>query len=103
MITQARVALGAPLGFVDAVEYAEEHLAPRAQEAVEADAMLGRLDFARVRRADGGDGMSVEDSTGQKRKDAGAQVVVVGQVDRNARLGQHLRGERTLMAQVVDR
>ena len=64
---------------VDAVEDAEEHLAPGPQQAVETDAVLFGLDLARVSRADGGDGVGVEDPGRKKRKAARAQIVLVDQ------------------------
>src|SRR5436853_7846159 len=104
MSLQPRIALGAPLALVDAVEDAEEHIAARPEQAVETHAVLRSLDLARVGGADGGDGVGVEDSGGEEADAARAQLVLVDQrsLSRETRPGQRLRGEGALVAKIVD-
>src|SRR5262249_35124235 len=71
------VRLWIPLGLVDAIQNAEEHLGALPKKCVEAHAVLRRLDFAGVRGAHGGDGVGVEDAGQQEVDPSLAHLVLV--------------------------
>jgi hypothetical protein len=72
-----RVHLGRPFVVVDAVENAGKLSRARAQDAVEAEAAFGGLDFAGVGGRDGGDPIGVDDA-GFEKGDIAEKLEVAG-------------------------
>src|ERR1051325_11876703 len=101
---QEPIARGIPLARVDAVQDADDvGLAPR-DDAVEAEAELGRLDFLRVARADGRDEVGVVDAALQKT-DASPELHALGAelLPREIEPRQPVGGKEPLIREVVDR
>ena len=89
---------------VDRVQDAGEHAGATAQQAIEAAALLGRLDFARVGRADRGELVGVVKAGFHERQLA----VVFEPIDAKGRVGQAQVGKipgwkNALVGQVVHR
>ena len=100
---KVRVDVGAPFAVVDAVEDAGEHMGAVAQGAIEAEAVLGRLDLARVGRADGVEGVGEGDAgldVADPAVEFQAAGVVEGRVERG--VGERGTGEESLVAEIVD-
>jgi len=104
-VGDAGVALGAPLGLVDAVEHAAQHVTAVAEEGVQPDAVLGRADLPRVGRRHRGDGVGVEDPREQVVDPPLAELVLMEVLGRvaEASLRQNRRAEAPLVPDVVDR
>ncbi len=96
------VGRGIPHGRIDRVENAAEVVAPGAQQPIEAEALFGRLDFARIAGADRGDLVGVK-QTGLHERDLAMkfQTIDLKRGGRQAEIAHHVCRKNALVGQVV--
>ena len=89
---------------VDAVEDARQMLHPGAEQAVQPLAVIGRLDFVGIGRADGGDLVGEHDAALHERAHAEELEVVggIGPFAQREQILHHADGEDALILKVVD-
>ena len=102
---QVAVVAWIPLLVVDAVQNAGHGAAALAQAVLQPHAVLIRADLARMRRADRGDGVGIQDAVAQGVDPPGGEVRLVQEAApaRQPEIGNPGRREDALIADVMDR